>query len=368
MAWSEKLPNGYYRGLWRDASGVRHSASINPKTRQRFTQPKQAETFAIGEEAKAREDGPQNDGSGLTWGQWQEKWLELRRVEPSTKQADAGRIEKHIKPKWENVKLRKMTRVGIQAWVNGLADDDALSASTVRRIHYLLSASMKAAAKAGHIQGNPCQLIDLPTPPPAKEHFLTQSEFWAIHEKMNPPYSDAAVLLAYTGMRFGELAGLHWDRVDMNRGTITVAETWDAVDQKVKAYPKSTQARTIPISPEVEAVLKSLAPSSGKCGHPHVKGSTCASSLLLTSKRGLPLDYSTMREQHFLPALEQAGIGHTRLHDLRHSYASWLAQEGVPLQVIKEMLGHGSVKVTERYSHIGAEQYDRVLAALAKRR
>jgi len=365
MAWTQQLDNGNYRAFWRDASGVRRSAVMDKKTRRPFLQEKHALTYAIGQEAIARDDGPQNDGKGLTWGQWCDRWLELRRVEPSTKRADAGRIENHLSPHWQKARLSQITRTKIQAWVNELADDPDLSPSTVRRIYYLLSASMKAAVKAGHLAANPCQLIDLPTPAPGKEHFLTKPEFWAIHAYMNAPYSDAAVILAYTGLRFGEMAGLHWDRVDLEAGTLTVVETWDKVDRRIKAYPKGKGSRTVPLTPEVIEVLMSLDPGRGRCGQAHAKGSSCRSRLVLSSPTGLPLDYSTMREQHFMPALASAGIGHTRLHDLRHSYASWLAQQGIPLHVIQGLLGHGSVTVTERYSHIGAEQYEKVLAALA---
>lgn len=363
MAWSEELPNGFYRGVWRDMAGAKRSATRD-KTGRPFTQAAKAKNFAIGQEQTVRDDGPQNDGKGLMWGQWCERWLELRRVEPSTEKADAGRIEHHLRPMWADVRLAKITRTAIQAWVNTLADREDLSASTVRRIYYLLSASMKAAVKAGQLAVNPCQLVDLPSQAPAKEHYLTKAEFALIHSKMDPPYSDAAMILAYTGLRFGELAGLHWSRVDLEQKTLLVVETWDKVSGRIKAYPKSKKPRTVPLGDAVLEVLVRRASGVGTCGHPHAKGSICSSGLVLATVNGLPLDYSTMREQHFMPALDRAGVGHTRLHDLRHTYASWLAQDGVPLQVIGKMLGHGSVTVTERYSHIGAEQHARVLTAL----
>lgn len=339
---------------------------MDKRTRRRFDREEQAKTYAIGQEAIARDNGPQNTGKGLTWGQWRERWMQLRRVEPSTKQSDDGRIRNHLAPKWDRRLIRSITRNDIQAWVNELDDDPVLSASTVRRIYYLMSASMKAAVKAGMLPANPCTLIDLPTPARGKERYLSKPEFWLVRSNMNAvPYGDAAVMLAYTGMRFGELAGLHWSRVDLERNLIHVVETWDAVDRKIKAYPKGKEPRSVPIAPEVAEVLASLDPGSGKCGHPHTKGSVCSSRLVLTSPTGLPLDYSTMREQHLIPAVEAAGLPPARLHDLRHTFASWLAQDGVPLQVIQKLLGHGSVTVTERYSHIGAEQYERVLTALS---
>ena len=367
MAWTEELPDGTYRACWRDASGVKKRRTINHKTRRRFKLEKEARIYAIGEEAKDRDDGPQNDGTGLTWGQWSEKWLELRRVEPSTRRTDLGGMEKYLTPKWAKRKLRRITRTEVQAWINSVADESDLSATSVRRIFYLFSASMKAAVKAGHLQVSPCQLIDLPTPAPGKEHFLTKPEFWLLRDhlaEVNHTYADAAVILAFTGMRFGELAGLHWDRVDLDAGTIRIVETWDATADQVKAYPKSGKARTVPIPPEVTKVLMSLEAGKGKCGNPHAKDSRCTSPLVLTDRRGLPLSSTTVMHA-MKTAAEDASLSHTRNHDLRHSYASWLAQDGVPLHVIQQLLGHGHVTTTERYSHIGAEQYERVLLALS---
>lgn len=366
MAWTEQLPSGFYRACWRDATGAKRSsatdrAAVPPR---RFTRPRAAMTYAAGREAIARDDGPQNTGKGLTWGQWSERWLELRRVEPSTAKADEHRIRRHLQPQWGGKPIKRIERRHVQAWINDLAASE-LSAATVARIYHLFGASMKAAVKAGQLAASPCLLIDLPTAPPPHDRYLTKAEVRQVHSYVaSRTAADAIITLAYTGLRFGELIGLHWDRVDLLAKTLTVVETWDGAAGQVKAYPKSKRPRTVPLSPEVLDVLTGRPPDTGPCLLPHAKGSACRSSLVFASSTGRPLDYANLRNREWVPALDLAGIGHTRLHDLRHSFASWLAQDGVPLHVIREMLGHGSVTTTERYSHIGAEQYARVLAAL----
>jgi site-specific recombinase XerD len=71
----------------------------------------------------------------------------------------------------------------------------------------------------------------------------------------------------------------------------------------------------------------------------------------------------------WLPALKKAGLDfHVRVHDLRHAHASWLLAGGADLQVVKERLGHGSIKTTERYLHTLPDADDAALAAFERTR
>ena len=81
----------------------------------------------------------------------------------------------------------------------------------------------------------------------------------------------------------------------------------------------------------------------------------------------VPRDW--FRKQVWLPCLERAGLGiHVRVHDLRHAHASWLLAGGADLQIVKERLGHGSIKTTENYLHTLPEADETALAALARTR
>lgn len=359
MGWAEKLPNGRYRAIWRDATGKKRSKSG-------FTQKAAAERYAGEQESKAARGERTYTGRGITWGEWCDRWLELRRVEPATARADKGRIDKHLTPRWKNARLSKIDIDDIQAWVNDLAADPDLSAATVRRIHYLMSASMKAAVRSKHVSVNPCHLVELPVVPPRQHRYLTWDEFFAAAYFMDSPYWQAATLLVGTGMRFGELAGLHWESVDLDRKEITVRETWDVAGARIKPYPKGKKPRPVPIPAfAIDALLTRLPDEPDrKCGLTHAKGSVCRSPLVLTSPTGLPLSYSTMAHQHWQPALKLAGLPHARNHDLRHTYAAWLRQKGVDLERVQKLLGHGSVTTTQIYSDIGTAHHSRVLEAL----
>jgi integrase len=162
-------------------------------------------------------------------------------------------------------------------------------------------------------------------------------------------------------MRFGEMAGLHWQRVDFASGFITVAEPWDRTAQRIKGYTKSRKPRRVPIPSWVEDALLARPRTSGAvCGLPHAKGGArCTSPLVLLSPTGKPLDVTQVGQLQWKTAVEFSGVGHVRMHDLRHTYASWLRQDGVDLEHVQELLGHASILTTQRYSHFGPDRFDK---------
>jgi integrase len=356
MAWAEKHPNGGYVARWRD--GADHKRS-----RSGFTQRSAAHRYASEQEARTRRGDRAYEARGPTWGEWLPIWLELRTVEPSTAKHDQARIERYLLPQWRNARLGKIGRTDVQRWVNQLGRK--LSPSTTQRVFAVFSASMSAAVRAGHIGANPCQTVDLPhLSGGGHEHYLTRAEFDAVCHFLSEPYLTAAILLVGCGLRFGEMAGLHWWRVDLEASELVVAETWDATARQIKAYPKGGKAHTVPLPDFVLDALTYSYPDRPEhsCHLQHAKGSPCRSGLVLSASR--PLDANNMRNRHWKPALELAGVGHTRLHDLRHTYASWLRQDGVDLETVQHLLGHGSITTTARYSHLGDTQRGKVLAAL----
>jgi integrase len=360
MAWKEQLPNGLYRACWRDDLGKRRS-------RGGFTQAAAAMRFAGEQESKGRRGETQaGQRRSPTWGAWSAEWLKLRTVEPSTARQDKVRLERYLVPQWAGVRLNRITQRDVQAWVNELAASDIagggrpLSAATVDRVLRLFSASMGEAVHAGLLPATPCVKVRLPVAAPSSERYLSRAEFDVVAQFLPEPYKTAAKLLAGTGMRFGEMAGLHWNRVDLMRGNITVVETWDSAARRVKAYPKSKKPRVVPIPTWVADALADRPPESGAgCGLPHAVG-RCRSSLVVAAPGGGALDGHNMGQRAWADATERAGLHGVRLHDLRHSYASWLVQDGLPLQEVQRLLGHASVVTTQRYSHFGDTRNEQI--------
>jgi integrase len=143
----------------------------------------------------------------------------------------------------------------------------------------------------------------------------------------SPRLHALVVVALHTGMRRGELCGLVWSRVDFSRGVIQLEKT------------KANRRREIPMNRAVYDALSAL-PKAGE--------------------RVFPSTYRTAFEH----AVERARIEDFTFHGLRHTFASWLTMKGRPLKEVSELLGHSSVKMTERYAHLAPERLRDAVAVL----
>lgn len=358
MAWAEKLPSGKYRGVYRDASGAKRSAGT-------FTHKPRAERAAAAKEEHARKAMTRDpEAYRRPWGEWCDEWWPSRGVEASTLRHDAARRRNHLDPRWATVPIGSITRQDVKAWVAKLRRD-GLGAETAKRCVHLLSASLAAAVDAEVIDANPAAQMKMSKGAQAQERFLTGEEYDALRDAM-PTTMDRLILetLCFTGLRWGELAGLHRARVDLRRGLIRVVETYDEAAGTMKPYPKGKAVRDVPLTPSLIEQYKALTPRVGTCGVDHLAG-RCLSPLLLTSDEGHPLRNSNWSYRVWRPAVERAGIGHVRPHDCRHSFASWLLQNGHPLAEVGKLMGHRSTQTTDKYAHLAETKSEEVLARLA---
>lgn len=356
MAWTERLPSGKYRGIYRDAAGVRRSAGT-------FTHKVKAQNAASALEQKARRDAWRDHDSFLRpWGEWCERWWGSRVVEESTRRGDAHRRRNHLEPRWKDVPIGSITRHHVREWIADLRRQ-GVGPETIKRIVHLFSSSMKAAVDAEVIPANPAAQLRLVGGAPAQERFLTKEEYAAIREQM-PTERDQLIadVLVHTGMRWGEVAGLHVARLDLDRALVRVVETYDETDGRMKAYPKGRRVRDVPLVPELVERFAG-AEVKGACGVEHVTG-RCVGRLALTTEEGAPLRNSNWAFRVWHPAVKAAGVGHVRPHDCRHSFASWLLQEGISLAEVGRLLGHVSAQTTQRYAHLAETPSADVIAAL----
>ncbi|WP_183407714.1 tyrosine-type recombinase/integrase [Nocardioides marmoriginsengisoli] len=361
MAWAEKLPSGRYRGVYRDAGDKRRSAGT-------FAHKSAALRAANTKESEVRKSMVADPNAyKQTWKTWADKWWPTRSVEPSTLKADRIRRKTHLADRWDDVPLGSITRQDVKAWASDMAAGGAGPATVQRAVH-LLSASLNAAVDAEILTANPAARIQLPKGAKAQERFLTREEYTALRDEL-PTTDDQLVadLLVYTGMRWGEMSGLHWHRVDLKRGIVRVVETWDEPGGMMKAYPKGKKVRDIPLTPGLVKALKERRkslPAKLTCSVDHVAG-RCRSGLVITTEKRA----SVLRNSNWSPiwrdAVERSKIGHARIYDLRHTYASWLLQAGVPLAEVGRLMGHVSTQTTAGYAHLAELPSAAVLAALA---
>lgn len=142
-------------------------------------------------------------------------------------------------------------------------------------------------------------------------------------------------------MRLGELFALQWSDIDWNSETIRVRKSvWRDKFQEPKS---KSSIRAIGMSPTLVSILRD-----------HMKTSKPNElDLVFCSEKGSFLDASNLRKRVFEPALKNAGLRRIRIHDLRHTYASILINQGENLKYIQNQLGHSSITTTvDRYGHL----------------
>ncbi|WP_077731443.1 site-specific integrase [Methylocaldum sp. 14B] len=158
---------------------------------------------------------------------------------------------------------------------------------------------------------------------------------------------DFVRLALNTGCRLGEMLWLTWDRVDFQNNLIWLGEQ----DQKGR------KVSTVPINQEARGALLSRA---------NFRAGYCPESpWVFCRKDGERL--TTLRRS-FKSAIKKAGIKKFRIHDQRHTLASWLVMDGVPLYTVRDVLRHSSIKMTERYAHLSPENTRAALSLLDQSR
>ncbi len=366
MAWAQKIRAGSWRGRYRDENGVKQTVIGGPFTHKAEALRKAAEA----EEATRRRKrlGTRNPEDSPTWREWAEVWWKRRHVDESTKRTDLGRVKKYLIPKWGPWKLHQITRGDVREWVAEMrTPDDAgrrISDTLIQRLVHLLSASLQSAVESEVIAANPARALRLNTPDTSRERFLTPEEFWAVHDAIGEDHRTALRLLADTGMRLGEATGLHKAQIHHGSGLIEVRNAWDDKSRVMKTYPKRKSRRFVPL-PEWLQDENTASKRGETCGQNHTEGK-CPGGLFLQSPEGSVLDPSRLRNA-FMTACEEVGLTGVRLHDLRHTYASWLIQGGVSLAEVGRLLGHRSPQTTARYAHLADVPKGQILAALPKR-
>lgn len=379
MAWSEKLASGRHRGRYRDRQGNIRSL---PHT---YSQPSEAErAAAVKEDEVRRRPAARKRAARMACGEWLDEWTELRRqgsakirrVEPGTLGRDLSRIKRHIRPYWEDVPLDEIDREAVEEWQDELrqtplagqaavaeAERKTLAPRTVIKIVTVFAAAMRDAVKIGKIDVSPCALLELDQPEADDEYFLTPEEFDRLIENADELTRFVSDVAVGTGLRWGELAGLHRARVVTKHLRVLVQEVYDKEAGEIKPYPKGRSRRGVPITAELAAKIDAWmkAHPATPCRTRHRDDKPCRGSLLVPSGAGTVLAYNNFRRRHWDYAAEAAGLVGVSPHDLRHTYASWLIQSGrVTLDELGVLLGHKDRRTTQRYAHFGEDHWGEV--------
>ena len=210
-----------------------------------------------------------------------------------------------------------------------------LSAAAVNRPLGLLRSLLRQAKKWKLLDEVP--EIEFEDEPTGVIRFLTPDEatrlLAACRKSRNAALADLVEFAMFTGVRRGEALGLEWENVDRARGVVVLVKT------------KNGKPRDVQLSRNADAVLAR-------------RWAQGATGLVFGSR-----NWNSFR-QAWVGALKAAGIRRFRFHDLRHTNASWLVQQGRSLKEVKELLGHSDIAITLRYAHLAPDHLRAAVASL----
>lgn len=325
---------------WRDPAGVQRKKSFHRKA--------DAEDYA----GSVRQDMRTGsyvapDAGKLLIDEWARRWLDAQKhVKLPTLDRSRGAVEKHIIPRWGRVTLASVTFADVQGWVASLVRGGA-SPRSVAKIHGVFRQMLGWTVRDGRLARNPAEGVPIPRAGLTRYRYLDHSEV-AMLAKECGRCSTAVLLLAYTGLRWGEMAALHVRDVDLTRRRINVVVSVTEVNGRlVWSTPKTHARRTVPVPRFLAVELDRFV--NGRDGD----------ALLFESPRGGVMRVRNLRRNVFDRANARVGPAGFHPHELRHTAASLAIASGANVKVVQMMLGHSSATMTlDLYGHLFPDRLD----------
>jgi integrase len=339
-----------WRVKWRDENGRQLVDSYATK--------EEAEEAARRVEARTVLDGRPPvapDDSVLTLSRWWDRWEPGRPWRVSSRKAYASRWTHYIKPVFGRVPIDQITTADIRKWHRRL-EAKGLAPASVAAMHGTLSMVLQGAVEDELLTRNPARTARLPKTPTVEPVALdpaTSALLLATIEATTPGLAMYAYLIAGTGLRRAEAAGLTWDRVDLDGGTLRVDRQLDWSASRLPAWSptKTTATRTVPLTADLVERLRA---------HRAAQPVTAigGDGLVFTRPNGAAWGKSTVIAAFRRSAdkLAEAGTplpeGARGWHSLRHTVASRLLEAGITPAEAADLLGHSPEMLLSTYAHV----------------
>lgn len=348
-------------GTW----SYRIDAGIDDRGRRRqrevggFRTKKEAQA-ALNDALSGSQRGTYAAPSRTTVRQFLDEWHEGAKSELAlTAWVNYGQlIRRNIQPYLGSKRLTDLTPLDVKRWHGklldgGRHDGGPLSVASVKLAHRILHRALADAVRWKLIAANPASGVRVPRSAPSEMTVWTSDEARRFLDAVADDRLVALWTLAlHTGLRRGELAGLRWVDVDLEKGTLTVAQQRTTANYVVVVTPpKAKSHRQLLLAPATVTALR---------GHQHrqrveriaIGPAWTDSGFVFVDESGV--EYHPQRfTKMFDEVVRRTGAPKIRLHDTRHTMATLALEAGVHPKVVQEQLGHSAIAVTlDTYSHV----------------
>ncbi len=322
---------------------------------------KKAEAFLQEQRRNFREE--EAITGAILFADFMEQWLAVVKnsVAVTTYSSYSNIVKRVIIPyfKERKITLQELTAKDIQDFY--LKELERVSASSVIHYHANIHKALKYAVKLDLIPTNPADKIERPKKEHFSANFYDAEEVNTLFEISKGTKLELPILFgAFYGMRRSEALGVKWDAIDFEKNPITVKHTVACIhlhgEKRIVAADRTknkSSMRTLPLVPFVKERLLLLQEEQKEnrrlCGRSYIKDYT---GYVCVNEIGDLIKPNYVSEQ-FPKLLEKYGLRRVRFHDLRHSCASLLLANGVPMKQIQEWLGHSDFSTTANiYAHL----------------
>ena len=347
MATISKYANSTGKTLYR----VRYRTPENRQTDKRgFTTKRDAERFANTVEVEKMTGAYIAPSLGqITVAELGPEWL-ARQVHH--KPSWSARLESiwriHVEPKWGKRRIADILQTEVQSWVAEME----LSASSVAHAHTVLAGILDDAVSDRRLATNPARGVNMPRKIDKTRNYLTAAQVQSLADESK--HADIVLLLATTGLRWGEMAALRVRDIDFGRGRIRVERSASKVNaETIIGTTKTHASRSVAVS---ASVLKLLAPAIV---------AKAPDELLWSRANGQPLRPPTTTHW-FGAAVKRCQAADTKfprvtVHELRHTAASLMIASGANVKTVQSQLGHKTATMTlDQYGHLFPDDLDDV--------
>jgi integrase len=304
--------------------------------------------------------------SSLEFGQYVEHYLDkyVRTVcKPNTLRNYQQTIQTHILPVWHDKRIDQVKRSDV---IDLLLNKSAqgLSSATVTNLKAVLSSIFQFACEEGLLESNPVARLGKFIRKKDKKTGKTSltkeqvAQFLGVVQEEFPKHYAFFLCAFRTGMRLGELLALAWEDIYLERNLIEVKRSYSG---GFMSSPKNGKSRLIDMSEQLKNVLLSHQKTLKKsfdgnllCCSPDLnRPNFNVIHLVFPNRKGKPMDGENIKHRIFYKVTEKMGLLKFRFHDIRHTFASLLLQQGESLHYVKEQMGHSSIQTTvDIYGHI----------------